>query len=200
MTRLEKLREVAEDLNVTMKLKPTIDIEVESAKELKQNILKEMGVDDGQLYKRDVETLKPETWEYLTDTLGIDPRDPPPSTGQDAPTKSPKANKKEEEKVATKKKAAAKKKTAPAKKKAAPAKKKVAPKKATSSSLDGKITILNKEPRFKEGSIRSKVFGFAKDGMTANALIKKATKLDITEAQMKGHIKKLLVIEAIKIS
>lgn len=123
-SRLEKLVEVAEDLNTTMKLDPSIDTSVESAKELKQAIRKEMEAEGGQLYETDQQTLKDETWEYLTKTLEVVPRPteaatPPP----DKPKKSEKVQKKEEEKVG-KKTAAAKKKTA-AKKKSAPAKREV---------------------------------------------------------------------------
>jgi outer membrane biosynthesis protein TonB len=129
---MERLTDVAEDLNTTMKLSPPIDIEVESAKVLKNAIKREMESEGGQLYDTDKQTLKDETWEYLTETLEIVPRTqeaaaPPP----DKPKKSEKVQKKKEEKKVAKKNAATKKK-APAKKKAekkaAPAKKKAAPK------------------------------------------------------------------------
>jgi hypothetical protein len=125
MTRLEKLKEVAKDLNETMKLDPPIDVDVESAKELKQAIKEEMETEGGQLFETDVETLKEDTWEYLTDTLSIEPRKAEaaaPPAG--ASKKSKKIQKEKEEKVG--KKAAAKKKAAPTtKKKAAPAKREV---------------------------------------------------------------------------
>ena len=133
-TRLEKLKEVAEDLNATMKLDPSIGTDIESAKNLKQAIKEEMGTGganeagepDGscQLYDTDQQTLKDETWEYLTDTLGIEPKTAEAAApSPDKPKKSETVQKKEEEKVGKKKtakKTAAKK--APAKKKAAPAK------------------------------------------------------------------------------
>jgi hypothetical protein len=136
MSRLEKLKEIAKDLNETMALDPAIDTDVESAKVLKNAIKREMetGGEDGgcQLFPKDRETLQDETWEYLTETLGIEPREQeaaaPPS---EKPKKSEKIQeKKEEKKVATKKKAAAKKKAAKkaaAKKKATPAKKNEGP-------------------------------------------------------------------------
>lgn len=166
MTRLEKLQEVARDLNETMKLDPPIDADVESAKELKQAIKAEMGAEGGQLYDTDAETLKEETWEYLTETLEIEPRKagaqaPPPA----APKKSPaKAEKKKEEKVAKKtaaKKVPAKKKS-PVKEKVATAKKKEAPKAASNN----KLTI-------KEAKAATRKLMLAGESLTRDELAKK---------------------------
>ena len=122
-SRLEKLIEVGNDLNTTMKLEPPIPVDVESAKELKQLIKDEMALEGGQLYETDKQTLKDETWEYLTETLGISPRKATPAASTThKPKKSEK--KKEEQKVAkaaVKKKAAKKAAKKAVKKKAAPA-------------------------------------------------------------------------------
>jgi hypothetical protein len=124
MSRLEKLKEIARDINEAIKMDPPISTDSDSAKELKEHIREEMEAEGGQLYDTDKDTLKEPTWEYLTETLGIVPRQQEAAAPPlEKPKKSEKAQKKKEEKTVAKKAAA--KKKAPAKKKAAPAKREV---------------------------------------------------------------------------
>lgn len=141
--RLEKLQDVAEDLNKCLKLKPTINADTESAKELKKAILAEMAVDGGQLYDTDQEMLKSETWDYLINTLEIEPRDAPQAKPSDKSKKSSKITEEEKEMAGKKGKGKEKKKT-PAKKTALAKKveKKKTPVKATKKkNSDNTLTI-----------------------------------------------------------
>jgi hypothetical protein len=68
-----------------------------------------------------------------------------------------------------------------------------------------KIKVLNKEPKFNAGSIRSLAFKQVRDGMTFETFIKKADKVKgkdgdaITPAQMKAHLAKLISIGAVEL-
>jgi len=97
-SRLEMLQDVAKDLNKVLKLKPAIPIDADSSKELKAAILVEMNAEGGQLYNTDKEMLETDTWEYLTETLDIEPNVAPGSGDtvdpEDAvPEKEPKKGK-----------------------------------------------------------------------------------------------------------
>lgn len=147
-SRLDKLKEIAADLNAKLKLDPALDVEVDSAKALKAAIVKEMEAEGGQLYNEDQELLEEDTWEYLTDTLELEPKPAPTKSDDDKPTKAPGVQKKKEEaemakkkakKEKGKKKAAVTKDAKPVKKKAPAAKKKKTEKKLSGPSNKEKV-------------------------------------------------------------
>jgi len=120
-TKLEMMQAVAKDCNRVLKMDPAIPTDLKTTEAMKKAILKEM---DGELYDTDEENLKPETFAFLTNNLGIDVKEDPGQADaadpQDAlkekppkergkpPTKSKAVQAKQEEERATRKDAAEK--------------------------------------------------------------------------------------------
>jgi len=120
-TKLEMMQAVAKDCNRVLKMDPAIPADLKTTEAMKKAILKEM---DGELYDTDEANLKPETFAFLTNNLGVKPKedpgqadaaDPqdaikekPPREGGKPPTKSKAVQAKQEEEKAARKDAAEK--------------------------------------------------------------------------------------------